>query len=494
MRQRFAEKDLLATGNTDDYGRYAIDYLEHMPCKLEGPGVSLFVEVQDPDGADPTTVTVRSPVLCPSAPEITVDLDESLQADGRTTWTRLADAMAPHLEGNDYATMPSSVFGGEDIAYLTARTGQDGSSIQAFIAAHRNRAEWSEGPGVNYGTPIPGEAFFAWARAGYDAITKTAPTVRPQQLHAALEAAVDRGDIEAASPADMFAWVAALEETVTLPHMLGQGRALPEVLGLGAFTAAEPDDDIFDFVRQYRNRDPEVEDFWQTYRDHVATEGRSVDVDALVLQLRVAGLVSQHVDTMARVLEYLADAGSGFDDLRDFAAFGPNDWQSFLEGDSSATPPVPAIVPPEHTPGGDLIGQTVNFALALHRSFQLAFPTSSLAHSLVRLQPAGVLLGTSYTDLRDHLVAHPDIDLAITQLEVHNRESSTPPDAATAASLAALQRPRTPERVRFRCGQRRQHLVPLHAREFGPGPEHQRARVADLAGRRRRAVDLALGG
>lgn len=410
VRKRLFRSDVYLTeGQTDDFGRFDIPYLEEEECSSDGPGVAIFLKaIAEGDILIATSATVHAPVVRQEI-NFSADCDHFEVSE----YDEIKFGILPYMDGLDPETMASDQLQAHDVDYLAEKSDLSASRVELFLTAMQIYAHWREldPTGVD---EVPGQAWFAFALDGdRRAITDFAVAVRDQLL-AELERAV------AVRAVDEFAKLGyestAVRREAIVDTLLAALAVDPlddlddpvaYVLNLGAFTGPDAKSDKSGFLAAYRAETRSDHEFWAQYiEDHEL----DTDIDAPLLRMHIqlVAATGNHRPLVQHLLasEPLATPAN----LRRLAERDATAWNLALAG----------VQLPDPYPGEDDDEKRANYAAALVRSFEHAFPEVAITHGLALdsacttpddCLDSAKIVGVCPCALYDIVIAHPEFSL-----------------------------------------------------------------------------------
>lgn len=401
--QNLRDRTLLGRQQTGADGSYLIRY---ETAQLKRPGktsADLVVQAIDANGAS----IAQSPVLfhAPASAEINLTRDNQPYL-GPAEFHSVQATLAPILG----AVKPAELNAG-DIAFLTGDTGVPAQQIQHFAAASQSGSTVNVEPQVFYGLARKG------LPATLDRLLSTDPAAQLQALQsAAQDNLIPPGTAQTASRI-----VLQLQQTAISRTLAPGATRLGGTLSV-ALTDTKLQNTFLHTFLESRTSGPE---FWAALAKQ---PGFSAEVIASTqFSVQLASLTQYHTPLVQALL---AQKQQGkIRSLADLARLQPADWANLLNEKTAAGA---TIGVPPGVPGANAAEMTRNYAEALARRLETAFPTVALSAGLAKSQLPGASAVATFLD------AHPDFDIAATNAVSYVAARQAPPQVTE--NLPALQR------------------------------------------------------
>ncbi len=395
---RAFDKDLrseepLGEAPTDAQGRYQISYNAAQFQRAEKASADLRVSASMRSGRE----LASSPTMFNAPAVATVDLvvgGERVQEPSE--YERYLEELTPLIQPVAPADLREDD-AVQDLSFLSAETEIDLEHIQFLRLAHQLAPT----------TAVPPEAYYGLFRQDLPTRLRLLLAQHPRTLRRALIASLRENIIPASVRSQLDTILERLRELIVKQALEEPASEHRPTLGalLGATLPSAEKQQAF--LTSYLRREGSTEDFWKTLRE--SAEFRD-DVDNLQLTLQVGALTWGHVP-LVREIERMKRAGS-IRALRDLAEFDSTDWLKILDRRSDEG----QIGFPPGMPGQDAAEKRRNYASALTRIIEDAFPTPVLANRIKREGGAGS------ADLVRFFANNPDFEFARMRLGTQLKE------------------------------------------------------------------------
>lgn len=374
-QQGFRTPTFLEKAVTDDYGRYNLPYLEDEECRRGGPNIDIFVGAPDPNNAG--DFLARSPLILKPPRHIEVNLRTGLEdADLGSEYERIRWAIIPHMEGIAPEDLGADDIQADDARLLACRSGVDLELVSAFLGAMAGADRWGDLGGS--GDRVSAPAVYAWIRAlGTQSIQRIARFARVRLIEILREA-------EAAAQVPGFVQLGVgetpdsvptkavveniaryLEEVVAWPAAIAANTVTGSLLQIAAIPSDTAKIAFLKYSEEYSGGG---ETFWSDFAGDAASAG--IDVDKLRDTLFLSGLTQQNHKLVEHIISDPSKPEA-------FAANDVDDWVEIFTNHSDINPPDPY-------PGDTPSERELNYATALTRVFEHAYPTVSILAGLER--------------------------------------------------------------------------------------------------------------
>lgn len=384
-------------------GSYTVHY-EISQLKQTGKtSADLVVKATAADGS----VIAQTPILFHAPPTAEIDVTRGNQLYlGPPELTAVQTTLAPIL-----GTVKASDLTATDISYLTSETSLPPLQIQQLALASQSAATSGLDPNVFYGL----------ARKGFpvtlDRLLSTDPAAQQQALNGALQDNL----IPASLAQNIPQLVAQLQQTAVSRTLAPGATRLGGTLSV-SLSAANLQTTFADTFLANRTSG---EAFWKAL---AAQSGFTADVVASTqLNVQLASLTQYHTPL---VTSLVAQHQQGkFASLADLARLGTADWVNLINSNTAAGTQIGV---PAGVPGASAVEMAQNYAEAVTRRLEAAFPTVAVSARLASSTLSGAAAVSAF------LNANPDFDIAATNAVTYVAAKNAPEQVAQ--SLPAMQR------------------------------------------------------
>ena len=384
-------------------GSYKIQYTISQLKRLGKTSADLVMKAAAADGS----AIAQSPTLFHAPPSAVINLTRGNQPYvGPAELTSVQTTLAPVLGTVTAASLTAS-----DIDYLTSETGVSSLQVQHLATASQSAATSDIDPHVFYGL----------ARQGFpvtlDRVLSTDPAAQQQALTLAA-----RNNLIPPSLA------AAIPQLVTQMQQTAVSRTVaPGATRLGGTLSVALSDPKLQstLVSTFLANRTSGDAFWKAL---AAQPGFTADVVASTqLGVQLASLTQYHAPLVAALVAQ-HDQGK-IRSVADLARLETADWVNLINSKNAAGA---VIGIPPGVPGASAAEMAQNYAEALSRRLEAAFPTVAVSARLAKSTLAGA------ADISAFLDANPDFDIAATNAVTYVAEKRAP--ASVAQNLPAMQR------------------------------------------------------
>ena len=406
-------------------GSYLIRY---QISQLKRPGktsADLVVRASAADG----TVIAQSATLFHAPPTAGIDLTRGNQTYlGPPELHSVQTTLAPIVGSVHSADLTEN-----DIAYLAGETGLQSQQIRHLAAASQSGRTAGVDPQV----------FYAFARKGLpttlDRLLSTDQTAQRQALESAATANVIPPSIAQNIPR----LLAQLQQTAVARTLAPGATRLGGTLSL---SLKDPELQT-SFLNTFLGNRTEGAAFWEALAQQPGFSSDVLASTQLGVQL---GSLTQYHSPLVEALTAQHQQGK-IRSLSDLARFETADWVDLLNSKTAAGG---VIGVPSGVPGANAEEMTQNYAEALSRRLEVAFPTVAVRARMAKSKLAGG------SDVSAFLDAHPDFDIASTNAVAYLAAKQAP--ATVVQNLPAMQRV-------FKVAPRFEQMEPLLAAGLNSG-------------------------
>lgn len=314
-----------------------------------------------------------------------------------------------------------------DIEYLTNETGLQKLQIQQLAAASQSARTAGLDPQI----------FYALARKGFpttlDRLLSTDPAAQAQTL----EAATKENIIPPSTAQSILQLVSKLQETAVSRTLAAGATRLGGTLSV-SLKDANLQAAVLNTYLQNRSS---AEAFWEALAKQPGFTSEVLASTQLGVQL---GSLTQYHPPLVETLIAQQQQGK-IHSLADLARLETADWVNLL---NSKSPSGATIGAPPGVPGANATETMQNYAEALSRRMEVAFPTVAVSARLAKSTLSGGAQVAAFLD------ANPDFDIARTNAVEYTATKKAPPEVAQ--TLPAMQRV-------FKVAPRFEQMEPLMA-------------------------------
>ncbi len=280
----------------------------------------------------------------------------------------------------------------QDITFLAGETGIDSQHIVFLVLAHRLAKE----------TRLPPEAFYAFFRQNLPTRLPALLAQHPQVLRRALETSIRDNIIPARLRNDVDKILARLRELI-VEHAFKEPQANGRyALSALLSTAISSPELQKKFLTQYVRHEGAIEDFWKAVRTNPDFKASGV-VEKLQYSLQLGALTANHLP----LVKELQQDGT-IKSLRDLAKLDADAWLERINKKVGGK----AIGFPPDVPGKDDEEKARNYAKAMARIIEEAFPTEVIAHRIEKDGLPGKDNQALTKDLINFFSNNPDLKLS----------------------------------------------------------------------------------
>lgn len=393
----------LGQAATGPDGSYQVSY---EIAQLKRPGKAAADVVVKAVGANGEAIA-QSATLFQAPPNAQVDLTRGNQpylgpAEHNSIQTRLAPVLG---------TVKPAELNENDIAYLAGDSGIDTEQIRHFAVAAQ--------AGATAGVDSP--VFYGLARKGFpptlDRLLATDPEAQRQTL-----AAAARDNLIPPSLAHNIPQVVAQLQQAAVSRTIAAGATR---LG-GTLSIPLADAKLQTaFLNTFLANRTSGEDFWAALAKQPGFTADTVGATQLAVQL---GSLTQYHTPLVQALVAQHQQGK-IKSLSDLARLQPADWVALLDAKNTAGGSIGA---PAGVPGANAAEQAQNYAEALSRRLETAFPTVAVSARLATSKLPAAHAVAAFLD------AHPAFDITGTNAVQFLETRQVSPEVAQA--LPVMQR------------------------------------------------------
>jgi hypothetical protein len=383
--QDLRSEELLGETKTAGDGGYEIAYAATKFLRAEKKSADLVVKVHDQRG----TLLAASPTRFNAADVETVNLVVGGTAVlGPSEYEVLVAELTPLIQGLSFADLTEDAKY-KDVTFLAGETGFDPGWIAFLGAAHR----------LSRDTKVAPEAFYGFFRKNLPANLLQLLALDPEMQRAALRAAVAENIIPASFAQSIDDTLKQLQTLITQQAL--QPSKIPGQAGVGTLISPvlpAPEQQI-EFLTRYTAHSGPIEAFWADLRNNAAFKDK---VDALQLNLQLGAVALNHLPMVQALRQKQVTS------LRQLATLEIEEWQSLIAQPGPGNKPVGF---PADTPGANDKEKAANYARAMSRVVENAFPTAVIT-SHVKTGKIPVRGGDAgRKDLLSFLSDNPDFEL-----------------------------------------------------------------------------------
>lgn len=384
-------------------GSYRIPYAI---SELKRPGktsADLVVKATAADGS----VIATSATLFHAPPEAEIDLTRGNHPYvGPAELTSLQSTLAPILGKVSAASLTSS-----DIDYLTSETGLPSQPIQHLASAAQSSVTTSVDPHVFYGL----------ARKGFPVSLEQVLSTDPAAQQQALQGAAQANLIPPSLAQNIPQLVAQMQQTAVARTMAPGATRLGGTLSV---SVADPKLQTT-FLNTFLENRTDSAAFWKS----LATQpGFSSDVVASAQFGVQLGALTQYHTTLVSALVAQHQQGK-IRTLADLARLETADWVNLIQTKDATGAEIGV---PAGVPGANAAEMAQNYAEALTRRLEAAFPTQAVSARLSKSKLSGAAAVSQFLD------ANPDFDISSSNAAAYVVAKKAPEQVAQI--LPALQR------------------------------------------------------
>jgi hypothetical protein len=381
-RRNLVDDVVLVTTTTDARGGYRAEF--SLPSST---GWDVFVRAEDEEEDESVDSVLLSDL---EAGTHTVDLVLGTATyQGRSEWDRIAAKLERLLGETDPKNVPAS-----RLEWLAKRADVFPLHLAAYVQAHR----------LADGRSVKPESCYAFLRAGLPADLPGILRAGEAAWASALRNAWVRRVLTvpgSGTPSEIDLEVAT---EIAAMHMLVVDAAVAETgVNQQAFLAALglSEAEQREFTQMWLEHTGTTDEFWQDVRDSPALGTSKADDLQFAIQ---AALLADHCVSAVEALAAERTATT-IPTIADTAVWDYAAWDAMLVARS--------VTPPDHVPGANATEKRQNFARALERAADDAFPTLSLRHRIDQdLSPP-----PNTTELVDFLDANVGFDIVETNID-----------------------------------------------------------------------------
>ncbi|MDR4505818.1 MAG: neuraminidase-like domain-containing protein [Candidatus Scalindua sp.] len=351
------EDVLLGEENTNETGFYSIAYKPKEALPQGKTQADLLVKVLD----NKAQLLATSSLYCKAQPSQEINFQlETETYRGPSEFERLHRALTPYLEGTEMAELTP-----EQIEYLVCKSGEDKEKITALVKAYQNMQEADVLP----------EAFYGLSRKEKPMELAELLAQPLANLREALEQATYANIIPLPFKDRLAETMARLKELV-VEQLLRAPEIKTDYSLSGLFNISLP------LIAKQKtllglwlSREGTTEDFWKNLSKHPDfTEKGLVEEIQFTLQLNT--LSQSHLP----LIQWLRQRNNKtkFKTVRDLVTLEKADWLKMLDDKVGGT----AVGYPPHITGTDEAEKKNNYATAIFRLVENAFPMARLTHKV----------------------------------------------------------------------------------------------------------------
>ncbi len=395
--------NLLGEQTTGADGSYLIRY---PISQLKGPGktgADLVVKAATANGA----ALAESPVLFHAPVNAEVNLTRgNAPFVGPAEIHSVQTTLAPILGTVSTASLTES-----DISFLTGATGLDSAQISQLAAASVSAAA----------SGLDAQVFYALARQGFPATLDTLLTTDPAAQTQALESAAAANLVPPSIASEIPALVIKLQQTAISKTLATGATRLGGTLSLSLKDAGTQTALLNTFLENRTS----AQEFWQALAKQ---PGFTADlVTSTQLNVQLASLTQYHTPLVEALLNQHQQGT--IHSLSELARLTTAEWVSLIDSKSATGAPIGV---PAGVPGANATERAANYAEALARRLEAAFPTAAAAARLATSKLPGA------AEVSVFLSANPDFDIASTNAATYVAAKKV--STAVAEILPAMQR------------------------------------------------------
>ena len=393
----------LGQNTTGPDGSYQVRY---EISQLKRPGktnADLVIKATAADG----TLIAQSATLFHAPPDAEIDVTRANQPYlGPAEVTSVSTTLAPIL-----GTVKPSELSETDIAYLAGDSGLPNEHVRQFVQASSSATTAGVDPHYLYGL----------ARKGFAGTLDRLLGADPQAQADALHAAAKDNTIPPTLAQNIPQAVAQLQQTAVSRTLAPGATRLAGTLSVSLSDTKLQTAFLNTFLAN-RNND---EAFWKA----VATQPGFTPAVVSSAQFNVQlGALTQYHTPLVQALTAQQQQGK-IRSLADLARLAPADWVALI---NSKTASGAAIGVPSGVPGASAAEMAQNYAEALSRRLEAAFPTVAVSARLAKSKLPAAAAVSKFLD------AHADFDIAGTNAVSYAAAHQAAADVAQ--QLQALQR------------------------------------------------------
>ena len=387
-------EELLGQAMTDEQGRYVITYTADQFRRAEKGSADLIVRVINAEG--PPLASSRIHFNAKQIETVDLILDEQTLI-GPSEYERLLNELAPILEGVQLSDLSQ-----EDIAFLAGDSEQNAQHILYLVLAMK----------IGQKTDLPPEALYGFAREGL--LTGATPllTRTSQELRAALEAALRSNIIPSSLRNNLDAILERIQQLSEQRFDEPDEEGQPPITALLDTSLANVDKKKQQkFLNLFARHNGPVEDFWSSLRQNPEFNADGL-IEDLQFTLQLGTLTQNHLP-LVEELQQMRRQGD-LNSMRDLVKLDTNAWTQLINKRIAGG----AVGVPKDTPGKDDAERTANYAAALVKLIEEAFPTAMIADRVAKDDFPGK------NDLVRFFANQPDFEFGETSIADHLAESA----------------------------------------------------------------------
>jgi hypothetical protein len=394
---------LLGQAQTNQQGAYSISY---QPSQFKRPGktsADLYVKASDPAGKQ----VAESPVWFHAPATAQVDLTRDNQPFRGPSEIRSVEAkLAPILQKLAPEDLTAA-----DITYLIGETGLKARQVEHYSVA----AQLAKTTGID------SQAFYGLARKALPTDLTNLLATDPATQRQAINTAAAQNLVPPSLAAQTDTIVSKLQSTAITQTLAPNAFRIGGTLSVALPNAAAQNT----FLTTFQQNKGSGQAFWQALPKQPGFDANTVASSQLMVQLST--LAQYHAPLVSAL--FTQHQQGQIKSLSDLAKLSPSDWVNLLNTKS----PAGAIIGvPAGVPGANAADQIQNYANALARRMEVAFPTVAAGANLAKSK-------LPYAqELSQFLAANADFDIASTNAVQYL--SGKNPSKAVAQQLPALQR------------------------------------------------------
>ncbi|MGF6971567.1 hypothetical protein OKW43_008662 [Paraburkholderia sp. WC7.3g] len=322
----------------------------------------------------------------------------------------------------------------KDIDFLANTTGSSRAQITALVGASA----------LGMQTGIPGEVFYALAKAGFPTDLTELYRTRPKVQRRALENALDNNTIPARLRPQLDSVMEQLQ-AATVKAALSTSTNGHPTLGTLLSTTSLSQDLQAQFLSKFSAHTGAIEEFWSTLAQDPQFS-RGATIADLQFTLQVGAVTLNHAP-LIRALQQQRQ-NKQISSLRDLAKLNQNDWKALIIGSAAR----PGVGVPAEITGNTPDARATTYAQILNRIVDDAFPTAAIARRLGELKQA------DHADIRSFLDSNLSFDFHSVVIDQYFKEKSAESNVTfkmeTIPKLKAFQR-------LFRLSKHADHITTL---------------------------------